>query len=194
MLFGPGGIAALVLGGWAVLWALWAVPGRPWPRWAPTAVMFVGAMLGFAMLTACAETVLGLVEWFRTEPELREAVLAETLGIPLRPIAAAALGIVALAVALLVATREPPPRDAVAEPDAISVGVAVVIACLSATGFLALLTLRWSIGAAELGLEDALAAMPTIRVATGIGIATACGDLLAAGIGALRQAWLARTY
>src|SRR6476619_1000866 len=141
MLFGPGGIVALVLGGWSVLWALWSVPGRPWPRWAPTAILFAGSMLGFALITACSETALGLVEWFRSDPEAREAALAEAVGLPCRPMIAAAIGMSAFGLALLWANREPPARDAPSEPDAISVGLAVIAVCLSATGLGALLLL-----------------------------------------------------
>jgi hypothetical protein len=192
MLFGPGGIAALVLGGWSVIWALWVVPGRPWPRWAPVAVMFVGAMIGVALLTACAETALGLVEWLRAAPGRRPDVLAETVALPCRPILGTGLGVTALGVALAVATREAPPADAPADPDAFSVGVAVVVACLSATGLLALLLLRTWIGAADAGVEQALAALPRVRFATGVGLVTAYGALSAAAAGALRQLWLAR--
>lgn len=186
MLVGSGGVIALVVGAWAVLWALVRSPGPTWRTRYPVVAAFLAAMLGFAMLTAQSEIGLGLIDWARGAPEDRAAVVADTLSTAWRPLAAVVLGALAFG-ATLFATRKPsspfddhPPHLV----EKLAVGVMAGLALLDIGLWLALRSL---FATAVAGREGWLASVPQIQLLTAVGALAAVGLVaLAAFVGGWR--------
>lgn len=107
MLVGSGGVIALVLGAWAVLWALAAVPGAHWRSFYPALAAFVAAIFAAAMVSAQSEIVLGTIDWARAAPDERKELVTYTMSLSWRPLAGAAVALaVAAAVVAVVARLE----------------------------------------------------------------------------------------
>jgi hypothetical protein len=111
MLVGSGGVVALVLGAWAVLWAVAAVPGSSWRSWYPVILAFGGAMLAFAMLTAQSELVLGLADWAQASRKDRDELAASLISAAWRPLWAVVAALGATVLAAVLASRNTPATD-----------------------------------------------------------------------------------
>jgi hypothetical protein len=182
MLVGSGGVVALVLGAWSVMWAVRATPGRELREWYPIAAAFVGAMFAFALLTAQSEVVTGLIGYFRAEPEERPDEAAAALSYSVRPLFAAVLGTVALVVAVLASRGKvsPTPRPA-RWPAAVAVGA---MGLATAAGMLDLVLMRRGLDRITSGEEPLTAVLPRLHVQATLGALFAIGTLgIAAWIG-----------
>ena len=183
MLVGSGGVIALVVGAWAVLWALVRSPGRA-P--APVVAAFLAAILGFAMLTAQSEIGLGLVEWQRVAADERAAVAADTLSAAWRPLAAAVLAGLAFGLALL-ASRTPGAPTGERSPhraERIAVGAMAGLALLDLGVWIALRSLFTT---AVSGREGWNVSVPRIGALTAVGALAAVALLGLAALVGLRR-------
>lgn len=187
MLVGSGGVVALVVGAWSVLWAIRGVPGLGWRTWYPVVVAFVAAIWGFAMLTAQSEIGLGILQWARYAADDRPGVVVETLSVTWRPLYAAGIAIVAFGIAIVASRRPISPLDE-RTPHWIE-----RVAVVAMVGFAVLDTVVWvalqrAFEAATGSRELWLASGPRIQGLTFVG-ATASFLLLglAGVVGAVRQ-------
>jgi hypothetical protein len=188
MLVGPGGVIALVIGAWAGMWAVRAVPGRRFAVWYPALVAFVGAMLAFALLTAEAEAAIQLARWAQTPPA--EQSTQEALSMMARPLVGAAVGLLLLLSGIAIAWSDTEPVGVHVElgPHMFERGAVVAIVLLLAVDVWMWVSLRQILGEVTRGQEDVMVAAAAMRWRIGVGAATSIAVLaLAAGVGLLRQ-------
>lgn len=105
MLVGSGGVVALVLGAWSVLWAVVGVQDRHWRSYYPVLAAFFALFVAFSMLTAQSEIVLGLVDYVRADRDDRAEVSAYALSLSMRPLFAAFISTCALSIAVALSSR-----------------------------------------------------------------------------------------
>jgi hypothetical protein len=186
MLVGPGGVVALVVGAWSVMWAVRRVPGRSGWVIYPAIAAFVAVILGFAMLTAQSEVMLGLVQWHRSDAEERPAVVAETLSVTWRPLFAAAISVTALAVAVVLSRQQPARVDEQRPHLAERVAVAVMVG-LALVDFGVWIAMRRAFVRLTDGGEMLLVAVPRGQLLTLIGATTSLLLIgVAVGVGVWR--------
>jgi hypothetical protein len=187
MLVGSGGVVALVLGAWAVLWALVSVPGTSWHRTWPVIAAFCTAILAFAMLTAQAEIGLGLVQWAKSAPDGRAAVASDTLSTTWRPLAAAIVADLSFALAILGSRTREPARD---EPPAHRLervaGAAMI--GLALLDVIVWVSLQRAFSTAVSGDAPFLSGVPPIRWLSILGVVASLGILVLASAVGLRRA------
>jgi hypothetical protein len=182
MLVGSGGVVALVLGAWAVLWAVAAVPGASWRSWYPVVMAFGGAMLAFAMLTAQSELVLGLADWAQASRKSRDEVATALVSTAWRPLWAVGMALGATVLAAVLAGRSVPVSEVLRRPHwlerLISLGI-VLLAVYEGTVWVALLR---AFERAVSGEETLPLAAPKLQFLTLLGTAGCMGLLGMAGI------------
>jgi hypothetical protein len=174
---------AIVIGAWAVLWAIRIAPGRSWGALLPGLVAFTALLVAFPLLTAASEGVLGFAIAAHAEPAARDGLRAETLGVVIRPLAATVFALGALIVATLLSRLRAEPRANDVGLRPLDVLAALVVLAATAVGLVDLLLLRGTLGRSAGGA----ALLP--RAETLAWVATACAAVLigvAAGLGIVR--------
>lgn len=190
MLVGPGGVIALVIGAWAAMWAVRAVPGRPLAVWYPAMVAFVGGMLAFALLTAEAEAALQLARWAEAPRREQPELAREALSMVARPLVGAALGLLVFLGGLAIAwsEREPVGTHVELRPHRFEQVAVVLIVLLLIVDTWLWVSLRQHLAAATSGRENLTAAALAMRWRIAVGTAASLGVLaLASAVGLLRQ-------
>ncbi|MCA9494497.1 MAG: hypothetical protein KC621_31435 [Myxococcales bacterium] len=180
MLVGSGGVVALVLGAWSVIWALRVLPRTTARGWWPLAVGWIAAMLGFGLISSFEETLLGLFDVLHADPGERVAALDSVRGWWMRPLAASLIGSLLLGAGVVIGgspSVEPVDPENVREPlpaDRVEQALAAV-AALVALGALALLaTFAQELGSLEATLTSLVSHAPTLESTTQIGIGLSC--------------------
>ncbi|MEQ1507441.1 MAG: hypothetical protein ABMB14_34750 [Myxococcota bacterium] len=187
MVVGSGGVVALVLGAWSVLWAIRSVPGRPVRSWYPAAAAFGLAMFAFAMLTAQSEAAIGLVAWARADAAERADVVAEALGNTVRPLVAFGIALVATITAAAATARVSPPTEPARPVHALERAALAAAASLAVIDLGVWVALRSALSAGTGGEESLGSVIPRIQVLTVVGAVAAIGTIaIAAGLGGLR--------
>lgn len=190
MLLGSGGVIALVVGAWGVLWAIRATPGRPPAAWAPQLVALAGLAAGAALLSAHTTLALGVQAFDQAQPSAQATAAAVALSRSLRPLIGALLGLCAIG-ATIAATRSlqpPAPQPPAPSRAQQLLSGAVVVAC--------------GLGGVTYALLRATAASAMADPAATASAAARLGALTAAGVGAsalvgilalILGAWCARS-
>ncbi len=142
MLVGPGGVFAIVVGAWGVLWAIRIAPGRSCGALLPGLVAFTALLVALPLLTAASEGVLGFAIAAHAEPGARDGLRVETLGVVIRPLAATVFALGAFIVATLLSRLRSEPRANDVGFRAFDLLAAFVVLAATAVGVLDLLLLR----------------------------------------------------
>ena len=168
MIFGSGGVMALVVGLWGGLWAWRHAHGR-YPAWSAEVAAFLGGALAPALLNASTLLSNGLVSWAREAPEHRAEALAEVLASAGRPLVGFAVGAAVLLVGVIAGQHAPrlEPERPPAPPWSVLDRALVATSGLLATVGLGL----WSTGRAEVTiaateLSTAVEAAPSVQQGT----------------------------
>jgi hypothetical protein len=194
MLVGSGGVVALVLGAWSVLWIVRICPERGPGEWWPTAAAFVAAMFAFALLSGQTEVVEGSVDWSQAAPTERADVAALAMSYSLRPLLGAILGTLSLVIAALVASRQPAPptRPEPLRPGRGSVAALIGLAVLTAFGLLDLALMRHAFERVAAGDEALVQMVPRLQLETTLGAIAGLVTLFVAAPMAAIGAWRSR--
>lgn len=191
MLIGSGGVVALVVGAWAVLWALVSVPGTTWrDNWTVIAA-FCAAILGFAMLTAQAEIGLGLVQWAKSAPGARGAVATDTLSTTWRPLAAALVADTSFAIAIFASRTREPSRE-VRAPHRLERFAGVAMGGLALVDVIVWVSMQRAFGTAVSGDAPFLDGVPAIRWLSLLGASASIGLLVLSGAVGIGRAFRRR--
>ncbi|MCB9684922.1 MAG: hypothetical protein H6738_15610 [Alphaproteobacteria bacterium] len=186
MLVGSGGVVALVLGAWSMVWALRVLPRTTSRGWWPLAVAWVAAMLGFALMSSFEETLLGLFDVLHAVPDERVSALDAVRGWWLRPLAGATIASLMFGCAVVVAgtpSVEPVDADHVREPlpaDRLELAL-VAVAVLLALGALTVLAMfAQELGTLEATLSSLVNHGPSLESTTQVGIVVSSALILVA--------------
>ncbi len=189
MLVGSGGVVALVIGAWSVIWALRTLPSRTGRGWWPIACAFVAAMLGMSLIAAFEEPLLGFTGVIRGGHEERLAALEEVRSLWFRPLLAAVIGALALGAALFAGARldkEPSARP-MPEPDLAEKAGVALAGALAAAGLATLALFASTVGSVEPTIASVIDHAAQLQLLTRIGVALGSALVfLAALIGAWR--------
>ncbi|HHO51102.1 MAG TPA: hypothetical protein ENK18_09595 [Deltaproteobacteria bacterium] len=185
MLLGSGGVIALVIGAWGVLWAIRTTPGRHPRTWYPQLVALAGLALGAALLSSHTTLALGIASWSEASPSARASAEALALSRSLRPLLGMLLALGAMGAAITLSSSLPsdvpsPPRSPGRAGAILSGGVGLV----GGLGGLTYGLLRATASAAMESPQAAGDLAPRLQgiVTAGIG-ASVLLSLLAAGLG-----------
>lgn len=101
MWLGPGGVIALLLGGWGWLWAAYRTPGRPWTDWFLTAASVVALQIALGAITTQAWLVLAYADAARALSVPEKQVLLEMMRPSYGPILWSCIGAAVVGVGLV---------------------------------------------------------------------------------------------